>query len=360
MAEPLGISIPIVPAGGVDHRLPTPTPATLVTPRHDGSSGGGAQSAPSTEFHFGTTVEAVVRAAAAPGTPGALAVGARLLLRIVALPTAPDPSLLIGRVVDSGGPETLVATPLGLLALQRRFAFAPEMIIAFERIEEIAPESIAEDTPSRVGGWPALDETIAVLGQSATPALATQLRDELTPGSGPQLAGTLLFLLGALYDGDWPGAAVNAALVAANHAKLAQRLRDDATELRRLGADPATGDWRVLTLPLLAGATILPLRLFMRRRTPGAPAEAGIRFAIEVELAQLGPLQLDGLLRATRLILVLRSHRILPPELRIEASAVCRRALQDWGLSGELSFATAAEFALTPLSSLRKHIKVSI
>jgi hypothetical protein len=359
MAEPLGASLPIAPAGGVDHRLPTGTPATAITPRQDGSSGSTPQTAPSTEFHLGTTVEAVVRASAAPNAAGALAVGTRLLLRIVALPPSPSPDLLIGRVVDSGGPETLVTTPLGLLALQRRFAFAPDMVIAFERLEEILPELIAEDTPSRAGGWPALDEAIAVLAQVA-PELAAQLRAELTPSAGPQLAGTLLFLLGALYNADWPGSAVSAALAAANHAKLAQRLTDDAAELRRLGADPATGDWRVLTLPLLAGVTVLPLRLFIRRRKPDAPPEDVTRFAIEVELSQLGPLQLDGLLRATHLILVLRSHRSLPQELRSEASAVCRRSLQEWGLSGDLSFATAAEFALTPLSGLRKHIKVSI
>jgi hypothetical protein len=34
--------------------------------------------------------------------------------------------------------------------------------------------------------------------------------------------------------------------------------------------------------------------------------------------------------------------------------------MQQWGLSGDLSFAVAAEFAVTPLSGLRKHIKVSI
>lgn len=359
MAEPLGVSLPIAPAGGVDHRLPSGTPATAVTPRHDGSSGAAPQTVPSTEFHLGTTVEAVVRAPATPGTPGALAIGTRLLLRIVALPSAPAPELLIGRVVDSGGPETLIATPLGLLALQRRLALAPDMVIAFERLEEIPPELMAEDTPSRAGGWPALDEAIAVLAQAA-PELAARLRAELMPSSGPQLAGTLLFLLGALYNGDWPGSAVSIALAAANNARLGQRLADDAAELRRLGADPATGDWRVLTLPLLAGVTVLPLRLFMRRRKPDAPPEDVTRFAIEVELSQLGPLQLDGLLRATHLILVLRSHRSLPQELRGEASAVCRRALQDWGLSGDLSFATAAEFALTPLSGLRKHIKVSV
>jgi hypothetical protein len=115
-----------------------------------------------------------------------------------------------------------------------------------------------------------------------------------------------------------------------------------------------------LALPLLEGITTLPLRLFMPRRQPGAVPEEVNRFAVEVELSRFGPLQLDGLLRGTRLVLIVRSHRSLPQKLRDDASVIYRGALQDWGMSGDLSFATAAEFALTPLASLRKHIKVSI
>ncbi len=359
MADPLGASAPVASAGSLDHRPPSDTQTTAVTPQHDGSARNAPNPAPSTEFHLGTTVQAIVRAPPAPDTPGALVVGTRLLLRIVALPSSPAPELLIGRVVDSGGPETLVATPLGLLALQRRLALAPDTTIAFERLEEIPPELANEDTPSRAGGWPALDEAIAVL-TLAVPGLAAGLRAELSPSSGPELAGTLLFLLGALYQGVWPGRGVNAALTAANHAKLAQRLSDDADELRRLGDDPATGDWRVLALPLLAGVTVLPLRLFLRLHKPDAAPEAAIRFAIEVEPSRLGPLQLDGLLRGNHLILVVRSHRSLPRDLCDDASVICRDALQDWGMTGDLSFATIGEFALRPLAGLRKHIKLNI
>ncbi len=357
MAEPLGISTPVTPVGGIDHRLYPGTPVTPAGPRNDGPPNAPPEAAPSTEFHLGTTVEAFVRASA--NTPGALPVGTQLLLRIVAVPSFAATDLLIGRVIESSGPETLVDTGLGLLALQRRLALAPETVIAFERLEEILPALATRDTPLRAGGWASLDEVLAVLTQIA-PELAAHLRAELMPGSPSQLAGTLLFLLGALYQGDWPGAAVSAALAASGHAKLSQRLSDDAAELRRLAADPSTGDWRVLTLPLLIGMTVQPLRLFMRRRKPGSPAEDVTRFAIEVELSMLGPVQLDGMLRGTHLVLVLRSHRSLPDALRKLASDVCHRALEDWGLTGEFGFMTEQKFALAPLSNLRKHVAVMI
>jgi hypothetical protein len=182
------------------------------------------------------------------------------------------------------------------------------------------------------------------------------------PLSGPQLAGTLLFLLGTLYSGAWPTPELARALTASGHEKLAQRLSEDAAELRRLGADEATGAWRVLTLPLLEGATILPLRLFLRRRPKGAtaPPEEGTRFAIEVELTRLGTLQFDGLLRGQRFDLFVRSHQPLAVELRQEAGAIFRRVTAQSGLTGEIAFAAAAQFAVTPLAALRSHVQVSV
>lgn len=359
MAEPLGISAPILPTGGIDHRLPSGGSVAAVTPHGDGSHGAAPEDGPSTQLALGTTVEAVVRAAAPAATAGALPVGTQLLLRIVALPSAASDNLLIGRIVGSGNGETLVDTPLGLLALQERLGLAPDTLIGLVRLAQMAPNMLSAEPPTRSGGWPALDEVLAVLGQSA-PQLAALLHAELAPQSGPALTGTLLFLLGALYQGEWPGATVMAALTASDHDKLTRRLADETEELRRLAADPATGEWRVLTLPLLGGAAILPLRLFLRRRQPDAAGHEATRFAIEVELSGIGPLQLDGLLRRTHLILAVRSHRSLPADLRAELGTVFARALGRWNLTGDLSFAAVAQFALMPLSNLRKHVQVNI
>jgi hypothetical protein len=357
MAEPLGPSLPVNPSSGVDHRLHQSLPVNPVAPRHDGSSGATAESLPSTEFHLGTTVEALVRGPPSTPSAAALPIGTKLLLRIVALPPAPPPALLIGRVIESGGPETLVDTAFGLLAVQRRLALAPDTLIAFEPLEQIAPEQADDRSLSTGGGWPALDEAVALLAELA-PELAAQLRTLLSPQSGAQTAASLIFLLGALYHGDWPGAGLREALADAAHEKLAKRIAADADAFRNLAEDAVTGEWRVLTLPLIPGGFVIPLRLFLRRRRPDAPTEEAIRFAIEIELPRLGPLQLDGLLRGAQLILVLRSHRSLPQSLRDETANVCRRALLAWGLTGDLSFTTTREFALTPLSNLRKHVQV--
>ena len=62
-------------------------------------------------------------------------------------PSAPRADLVTGTVVDVASSETLVATPIGLLALQRRLAFAAGTTIAFVVIEIVLSER--EPAPAR-------------------------------------------------------------------------------------------------------------------------------------------------------------------------------------------------------------------
>ncbi|HLI21140.1 MAG TPA: hypothetical protein VKV32_08485 [Stellaceae bacterium] len=351
MADSVGMGAPITPASAVDHRIYAGNAVTPAQARGDQGANRSAPSEEPTQLALGTVIEAVVRMPAGNG-PSA---GTQLLLRIVA-PIAQATDLVTGTVVDAAGNETLVATPIGLLALQRRLALPPGTAIAFVVIDTVVPAADTALAPARSGGWLALEEALFAL-LSASPAQADQLRAELTPQSGPELAGTLLFFLGALYRGNWPGPAMTAALNEAGQAKLAKRLGEDVAALRRLGEDQTTGEWQVLTLPLLLGNFPLAIRLYLQRRR--ASAKEGIRFAIEAELSRLGPIQLDCLLRDNRLILVLRSHRALSPELRQEMRDVFRRAIARSGLSGDLSFATAATFLVSPLDRMRGHIKIT-
>jgi hypothetical protein len=349
MAETVGFGAPITPTAGIEHRV---NPNVAVTPAQN--RGGQAQpevNEEPTQLGLGTVVAAVVRQPAAQGPPA----GAQLLLRIVA-PSTTAPDLMTGTVVDGSASETLLSTPIGLLALRRKLALAARTQIAFVVIDTIAPEAEAALAPARSGGWIALEETLfALMGQA--PALAEQLRAELTPPSGPELAGTLIYLLGALNQGNWPGPAITRALSESGHGKLAKRLADDVAALRRLSADRTTGEWRVLTLPLLIGNFPLALRLYLQRDKPAG--QDGIRFALEAELSRLGPVQLDCLLRAKRVILVLRSHRGFSPELRDDMRAVFQRALQSAGIGGDLSFATVATFLVHPLDQMRERIQIT-
>lgn len=290
----------------------------------------------------------------------ALPVGSRLELRVQTLAGAPTtaPDALAGTVVAASGGETLVETPLGTLALQQRLALPPGTPIFFEQLAATPPDEPTDVPLAQRTSWPALDETLATLDR-VLPDLAARLRTDLAPASGQQLAGTLLFLMSALNNGTWPGGQVAAALDNAGRRDLRLKLDGDVAQLNQLAA-PQSGDWRVYVLPLLLGVMVQPVRLYFRRRS-GTPSsgDQDTRFVLEVDLSNLGALQLDGLVRAQRFDVVLRSHRPIGPELRQEITEIFRNATTAAGLAGDITFTTASRFAVAPLEALRAHVGVT-
>ena len=313
------------------------------------------------------TVVAARLVSPAPGsTVPALPAGSRLELRVQPLPlpgapapAAPDLALdLIGTVVTTTAGETLVETRIGMLALERRLAVPAGTRLSLQRLAAAPPDQPADLPLAQRTTWPALEETLAALDR-VMPELALRLRSDLSPASGQQLAGTLLFLMSALNSGTWPGAKTAAALDAAGRRDLSLKLDGDVAELRQLAA-PQSGDWRVYVLPLLDGSMVRPVRFYLRRRSADAASgDQGTRFVVEVEMSRLGALQLDGLVRPQRLDLVLRSHRPVAPELRQEIAELFRNVTTASGLAGDISFATASRFAVAPLQAMRARIGVT-
>jgi hypothetical protein len=316
-----------------------------------------AETGPSLQLDLGTTVMATV-VAAAQGDDAA-AVGARLLVRVTATASGAGDTALSGTILAGAAGETVIDSSIGLLALDRRLALPAGTTIVFERFGTTASEPV-DLGPSQASGFASLDRTLAVLDKEA-PALGQRLRNALAPGTAPALAGSLLFLIGALYRGLWPGAAVDRALTAAGQDRLRAKLGEELAELGRLGKDDATGEWQVLTLPLISGAAVEPLHLYVRRG--GATAETlgdGARFVLEAELSQFGAVQLDGMVRGRRFDLVLRSHAPLPPDLRAESAGIFRRASAAQGFQGDIVFATATPFTVAPLAGLRRPVELQI
>jgi hypothetical protein len=312
------------------------------------------------------TVVAATVISSGTGTAGAaLAPGTRLMLRVMPLPPAggnpsgPLPaSDLAGTVIASNGNDTVIETPVGVLALERRLALPPGTSLALQRLAADPPEPPAETPLPQRSTWPALEETLGVLDRAA-PELALRLRNDLSPSSAQQLAGTLLFLMSAVSNGTWPGNRTLSALDAAGRRDLRARLEADGGELRQVASDQ-TGDWRVFVLPLIEGGAVRPVRLYLRRRSVGgAPGAPGARFVLDLEMSRLGALQLDGLVRNQRFDLVLRSHRPITAEMRQEIAELFRNASSAAGLSGDIIFTTASRFAVAPLEALRGHIGVT-
>jgi len=299
----------------------------------------------------------IVQAKVLSQTPGALPSGSALTLRI-ALAGAAASGGLTGTIAASGSSETLIETPLGTLSLDRRLALPAGTALDLQPLSAAPPDAPSELPLAQRAGWPALDQALSVLDRVA-PDLAARLRTDLSPSSGQQLAGTLLFLMSALNTGGWPGARALSALDSAGRRDLRTKLEGDSAELRQL-AEPKGGDGRLFVLPTRDGGVVNPVRLYLRRRAPGvATADQGTRFVLDVDMSRLGAVQLDGLVRNQRLDLVLRSRRAIAGEMRQGIAEVFHNAVAAAGLAGDITFTTASRFAVSPLDAVQSHIGVS-
>ncbi len=287
------------------------------------------------------------------------------------------PPLVVGTVVAgnaaSAGATTLITTPLGTLAVNEPLALPPGalLLLALQPDDAGALDPRLGDPPNRFDparldrGWPALEATLGTLGHAA-PELAAHLRADLSMQSGERLAASLMVLVAALRNNTshlWPGDAVEHALSAAGHDDLKLKLGEEFAEISRLADNPATNPWQVFLLPLIEGAAVRPVRLYLKRRGERGRRDAtedSARFVLEFELTRLGVLQLDGFVRPQRFDLVLRSHAALAAPLRSAVERIFYGRVAAAGIAGSIDFAAAASFDVAPLDGLRAKIGLAV
>jgi len=108
-------------------------------------------------------------------------------------------------------------------------------------------------------------------------------------------------------------------------------------------------------MPILDGHHIQQIRLWLRqhrdedrRRSQKRDREA-TRFVLEVELSELGDLQLDGLVRGKHFDLMLRSRCSLPSDMRREIVRIFDEANAIGGYSGSVGFQASADWQFLSL-----------
>jgi len=75
-------------------------------------------------------------------------------------------------------------------------------------------------------------------------------------------------------------------------------------------------------------------------------ADDGSRFLVDLTLSQLGPLQIDGLVRrsAKRFNLVIRTTTPLPDDAQAEIGGIFAKALEGLGMGGNATFQVTPRF----------------
>lgn len=265
-----------------------------------------------------------------------------------------DSITLLGTVVATNAGGVELATPLGTLRAPISAGMPVGSQVAFEVIAR--PHAAAVATPEQPSGpastappqrtlaadppkddWPALRDVIAALPPDGD-------ADAIVPKPGAPLGPALLaFLVGLRGGGSakaWLGAAPVESLESSGKTRLIERLGDELAAQSRAAAVPDRNGWQTMAVPVLDGERFHEIRVHIqKRRQGGRDADAGGgRFIVEATLSALGPLQLDGLVRASRFDLIVRTPLPLPEQVRRDIETLFAQSLSDTTYRGGVSF----------------------
>lgn len=277
--------------------------------------------------------------------------------------TVADQNSIRGTVVGQRtGGQPLVQVPNGLLSLETNMPLRSGTEIL---LQPITPQHTSTTPTPAIGGlsemfglrhWPALDEAISHV-QDSQPTATQQFLSNSVPQPNTQLTTNILFFLTALRGGDLRQWLTGAPMRSLERERpdLLGRMNDDFGQLSRLFNDSPPSDWRTALVPFLNGAELEQIRMFSRGRRgtagDGEEEDDQTRFVIDVELSQLGRVQLDGLVKGKekRFDLFLRTDGPLPPEMRRDITAIFTLSAEATGVAGRLMFQGNADFVEVPL-----------
>jgi hypothetical protein len=277
-------------------------------------------------------------------------------------------------------PATSTMIPIGSAAQLRVTAVAPpvahssvqavQVDLAATAEASVNPSPIAEALGALMTAQPAIAEIVADTMAAATsphhaasPAADIAEMFTITPDSSV-VAILLGFLAGSapVPARRWPDSPARKALNELGRDDLVQHLDGDAARIGTTVPAPPPSAWLVTTLPYFGNVSTQPMRLYRKAEDGGKGVKAnrlGEHFVLEVDLARLGPMQFEGLIRDRRFDLVLRTRQPLNGALQQTIRKVYADTLLAAGYAGDFSFARAQAFPLVPPISAAGHREVS-
>lgn len=194
--------------------------------------------------------------------------------------------------------------------------------------------------------WPALDELYTTLAQVSPQAAASLTRSLPNPTSPTQIGPAAMMFIAAIRSGDiggWLGERKLDLIQRTGRDNILSRLVQDTSQTATRTAEPASsGEWRAVPLPMFWEGEIQKVTLYTRREDSGQQQEQDengqTRFIFDLSLSRMGDVQLDGLLRDSRLDLVIRTQNAFSQPMQQTMRLAYTNALDQTDLSGELNF----------------------
>lgn len=286
---------------------------------------------------------------------------------------APIPARIISQQPD--GTVTL-ATPNGTLtvkpdALPPGFSLAPGSAVIIEIPVPplpVPPSSLPASFTELSTGWSTLNEIAGQTGDpaSSAPSAAQSLLRQL-PQIGPGFAAATLSFLTAAAQGNVRkllGDDTVSALRQNGRLDLLEKFSGEVATIAQFmspRAEQQSPGWQAMLIPFVFQEAIEQARLYVKRDPPRKDkshekSSDDTRFVVEVDLSELGALQLDGLVRkapeSTAFDLVIRSRVAFPPAQQAEIMAIYNESAQLTGFRGSIGFQVARDFPVKPLDEM--------
>lgn len=213
--------------------------------------------------------------------------------------------------------------------------------------------------------WPMMDEIYQTLAQMMP--RAAQVISNMTPSpqNPAQLGPAVLFFIAAVRGGDltqWLGNNAVDALRRGGKAGLLNRLGQESSALNRLAGDPVSNDWRAMSLPMLFDNQMHKIALYYKNDSESQQQDQQgkqTRFIFDLSLDALGKVQLDGLFRAKRLDLIVRTLTPFSLPMQQDMRRIYSGALGETSITGDLSFQNKPEQWVTITPETKSTLGIS-
>lgn len=215
------------------------------------------------------------------------------------------------------------------------------------------PDIMAGEYPSYLqtpGIWTIMEEvhqSLSYVGENAVKNFNATLP---SPSKPAQFGAGLLFFAAAMRFGDaqgWLGEKSVKILKRAGKSSLLDRLGEEFSKLSKSGEKRLSGDWRVMSVPLLWENNIQKAVIYTHHEK-SLPDEndknnkgGKTRFLIDLSFGNIGAVQLEGMFRPEepkRLDIVLRSEESFSNAVKQQMQEAYNNALSEDEITGELSF----------------------
>lgn len=220
--------------------------------------------------------------------------------------------------------------------------------------------------------WGSLQQIAQVLGEKTMaqiiPTFTMSTAMDITPHSAMRAGSQILFFLSALSGGnirDWLGSANVKALEEKGYGSLLKKADGEFFSLARQFAEPQPNNWQSMYFPVMAQGEVQQVRAFIKREKKKneqgqANGDEDARFVVEMELSQLGEIQMDGLVKRRQpnlqFDLVIRSLQPLPDFLERDILEIYNSTAELTGYRGQLLFQKVPSFPVHPLEDTTPHV----